>query len=175
MNRLKLIMIGLLMAFLPIKASAQLLAVSTDLVGLLTQTYNAGVELTVSNRSTLGVSILGNYHPWVLKSMRAIAVQPEWRYYFSGRPMMRHFIGVCGLLGNCDMEWKDEHYIGDVAGAGVTFGYVMPLSERLNIDFHAGLGLMFYHRKDKESVDDIISDNAILPLKFGVSLSYILK
>ncbi len=169
MKKWKKIWVAAFVAVMPMKASAQLLAASTDVALLATQTYNIGVEMTVSNRSTLGLSVLGNYHPWVLSDMRCIGVQPEWRYYFSGRPMMSHFVGVSALFANYDFVWKDERHHGDAAGAGLTFGYVLPLAERWNIDFHAGVGLVFYNGEES-SVGSII-----IPTKIGISLSYIIR
>ena len=63
MSKWKQILIVTLIVLMPGKASAQLMAVNTDAALLLTQTYNAGIEVTVSQRSTLGASVLGNYHP----------------------------------------------------------------------------------------------------------------
>ena len=169
MNKWQQMMIVALLVLMPIKGRAQLMAVSTNAALLATQTYNAAVELTVSQRSTVGLSVLGNYHPWVHKDMRLVGTQPEWRYYISGRPMMYHFFGVNLLFVNYDFEWKDEDHHGDAIGAGMSFGYVLPLSERLNIDFHAGVGLMFYHENEKGT------GSMILPTKLGISLSYILR
>lgn len=170
MNRTQKSLIMALMAILlPSKAEAQLLAVNVDAALLATQTYNAGMELTVGGRHTLGLAVLGNYHPWVLKDMRCIAVQPEWRYYYSGRPMMSNFVGVSAIFVNYDIDWKDENHHGDAIGAGLTFGHVMPLTERLNLDFHASLGLWLRNER-KAPVSAIV-----LPTKIGISLSYILK
>lgn len=169
MSRWKLIVILLLVFSCPSKTKAQLLAVSSDVAMLALQTYNVGAEMTVGNRSTLGLSVMGNYHPWVLHDMRALAIMPEWRYYFSGRPMMYHFVGLTGVLCNFDIDWKGTNHHGDAAGVGLSFGYVLPLSERVNLDFHTGVGLIFYHEKEQGV------GNIILPTKFGISLSYILK
>ena len=169
MSKWKQILIVALVMLLPMKARGQLMAVNTDAALLLTQTYNAGIEVTIGQRTTLGASVLGNYHPWVHKDMRLVALQPEWRYYFSGRPMLYNFFGVSLLVANYDFDWKDENHHGDAAGAGLTFGYVLPLSERLNIDFHAGVGWVFYH-EEGEGVGSMI-----MPTKLGISLSYILR
>ena len=168
MSKWKQILIVALVMLMPVKARAQLMAVNTDAALLLTQTYNAGIEVTISERSTLGATVLGNYHPWVLKDMRLVGLQPEWRYYFSGRPMMYHFFGISLLAANYNFTWKDKQHHGDALGAGLTFGYVLPLSERLNLDFHAGAGWVLYH--EEKGVGSMI-----LPTKLGISLSYIIR
>ncbi len=162
-------MIGCLWAIVPLKGSAQQLAVGSDVALLATQTYNAALELTVSGRSTLGVSVMGNYHPWVHQDMRLIGILPEWRFYFSGRPMLYHYVGMTGLLANYDFDGKGEAHHGAAAGVGLTFGYVVPLSQRWNLDLHAGAGWIWYHEKS-QTVGTII-----LPLKLGVSLAYIIR
>lgn len=149
MMRWKLILFLLLVFLSPFRSNAQLLAVSSDVALLAVQTYNVGAEMTVGNRSTLGLNVMGNYHPWILHDMRALAVMPEWRYYFSGRPMMYHFVGLTGVFCNYDFDWKGENYHGDAAGLGLSFGYVLPLSERVNLDFHTGVGFFFYHEKGR--------------------------
>ena len=169
MMRWKLILFLLLVFLSPSRSNAQLLAVSSDVALLAVQTYNVGAEMTVGNRSTLGLNVMGNYHPWILHDMRAWAVIPEWRYYVSGRPMMYHFVGLTGVFCNYDFDWKGENYHGDAAGLGLSFGYVLPLSERVNLDFHTGVGFFFYHEKGRGV------GNMILPTKLGISLSYILK
>lgn len=169
MSKWRQILIVALLMLLPFKGRAQMLAVSTNVPLLLTQTYNVAVDMTIGQRSTLGATVFGNYHPWVLKDMRMVGLQPEWRYYFSGRPMMYHYFGTHLTAVNYNFTWKDEEHHGDALGGGVSFGYVYPLSERVNIDFHAGLGLMFYHEKG------VGVGNMILPTKLGVSLTYILR
>lgn len=169
MNKWRTIWMMVLVALLPLRAGAQRLAVNTDVALLATQTYNMGFEMTVGNRSTLGLSVLGNYHPWVLKDMRCVGVQPEWRYYFSGRPMMSHFVGVSALFANYNFTWKEEGHHGDAAGAGLTFGYVLPLSERVNVDFHAGVGLVYYNGKSSPV------GSVIIPTKIGITLCYIIR
>lgn len=169
MDCMRNIIVAVILSGLSATVKAQVLAVSTDVAWLATQTYNAAAELTISSRSTLSLNIMGNYHPWALHDMRMIVLQPEWRYYFSGRAMAYHYVGIHGLVANYDFVWKDERHHGDAIAGGFTLGYALPLSERWNVDFHAGLGLAFYHEEAK-SVSTMI-----LPTRIGVSLSYILR
>jgi len=158
---------------------AQQLAVSTDIPALAIGVYNGGAELTVGNRSTIGVSVFGAYHPWIANSSKALGIQPEYRYYFGGRPMYHHYVGAGLLAVNYDFEWKEKRYDGDAVGAGLTFGYVVSLSRRLSIDAHAGVGLLRYHHKEQrvESTESALDcrEYIMLPTKIGVTLSYILR
>lgn len=168
---------------------AQSFAVNTDVAKLALQTYNLGAEMTVGQRSTLGIEVFANNKPYFHKDMKVVGVTPEWRYYFGGRPMYHHFIGVGALAMRYNVDWKDKRYKGDAAGAGITFGYVVALSRRWNLDAHAGLGLVFYHerqryisddmpelkRTDGNSADLAHTGYQILPTKIGITLSYIIR
>lgn len=165
---------------------AQIIAVNTDVVSDACLAPNIGVELGMNSRSSLSVNAL--YGNNILgKDIKMTVVQPEWRYYFSGRTMYRHFIGVGALAASYDMKVDDRIYNGDGAGLGVTFGYVLPLSNRLNIDFHAGCGLFFYSQKEYHIDEDYSKymdgerevanshGSGIWPTRIGISVTYILK
>jgi len=177
-------------AFMALSAScakAQMVAVNTDLVMDLLATPSAGIELVVGERSTLGLDVMGNYHPWK-KHMKMIVVQPEYRYYISGRPMHKHFIGIGGLAASYEVWLKGKVYNGTGLGLGLVFGYVANLGKRFNIDFHAGFGAIGYKHKEYTLGDNYdsgylengeLKTNAkgyyLLPTRIGISLTYILK
>ena len=165
---------------------AQIIAVNTDLVsdGLLAP--NLGLELGMTSRSTLSINALSGTNILYSKT-KMTAVQPEWRFYFSGRRMYHHFVGI-GLIG-ATYETKADHriYNGDGAGAGVTFGYVWPITKHLNLDFHAGLGAFYYRQKEyyDDGTDDVLTQQepldanshgvSFVPTRIGISLTYIIK
>lgn len=168
-------------------AFAQRLAVNTDVAMDLLMTPSIGAEMTVGERSTLGLNVLGNYKPWG-QTMKMLGVQPEYRYYFSGRPMHSMFVGIGGVAAFYDVTRKGKVYDGVAYGGGITFGYVFRLARRLNVDCHAGFAVVGYKRKeyyvgDNYNTDYIISGvnktNAtgynLMPTRIGVSINYILK
>lgn len=184
---MKKILFAALLAVASATARAQLVAVSTDVLMDALLTPSVGGELVVGERTSIGLSLFGNHNPWG-KTMKIMGLQPEWRYYFSGRPMHRHFVGIGGLGAQYDITWKGKVYDGSAAGIGLTFGYVLPLSKRLNVDFHAGLGVIYYRQKEYFEADHYDIDFAygstaqanasgyvLLPTRIGVSVSYILK
>lgn len=165
---------------------AQKIALQTDVVWDALMTPNLGAEIVTGERSTVGLALMGNYKPWG-KDIRLFVAQPEWRYYFSGRPMSKFFFGVGGLVGFYDITTHGKTYDGLTYGAGLTFGYVIKLGSRLNIDAHAGVGAVAYSRKEYYKGDaydrDYIKNGEIksnakgynlIPTKIGVSISYIL-
>lgn len=170
-----------------LNVQAQAISVNTDLSMLALQTYNIGAEMTIGNRSTLGLSLFTNNQPYWDKDTKMTGVQPEYRYYFGGRPMYHHFVGVSALAADYDMKWGSTRYDGFAAGAGLTFGYVLTLGKRWTIDAHAGLGMVMFHQKktkdgvpEFETTSGTIAANGytgyqVMPTKIGITLSYIIR
>ena len=184
---MKKTLLTILMAATTAGASAQRLAVNTDMAMDLLMTPSLGVEMTVGERSTLGLNLLGNHKPWG-QTMKMFGVQPEYRYYFSGRPMHSLFAGIGGVAAFYDITRKGKVYDGIAYGGGITFGYVFKLAHRVNIDCHAGFAVVGYNRKeyyvgDNYNTDYIVEGvnktNAhgyyLMPSRIGVSVTYILK
>ena len=168
-------------------ARAQMFAANIDGLWLATLTPNIGAELVVGERSTIGLNALFAIKP-LGTDVKFTAVQPEYRYFFSGRPMYREFIGIGAIGASYDITWAGKVYDGTALGLGLTFGYVLPLKKRLNIDFHAGFGFIRYKHKeyfvgDQYDIDYVFdgeqranaSGYYLLPTRIGVSVSYILK
>ena len=100
--------------------------------------------------------------------------------------MHKLFVGAGAIGAVYKLEHADKEYDGYGAGLGMTFGYVLPLGKRFNIDFHAGFGVAFYGQKeyfigDKHDVNEAgyeianASGAYIIPTRIGVSISYVLK
>lgn len=79
-------------------ACAQKIAANVDALWLVTLSPNIGMELVVGERSSLSLNGLFATKP-LGKDMKIYALQPEYRYYFSGRPMYKEFIGIGGIAG----------------------------------------------------------------------------
>lgn len=163
-------------------AFGQILAVNNDLALDAFGMPNLGFELRVGERSTVALNgvvsqrLLGN-------DFKMVALQPEYRYWFGGRPMMHYFVGIGGIAATYDVNWKGHIYKGEAAGAGITLGYVLPLSTRINVDFHAGMGFVAYKHKEYYQGDhyeyftqDYNRSGAwMMPTRVGVSVAYIMK
>lgn len=181
-------MTATLMMLFTASADAQRIAVNTDVLMDACLAPSIGVELTLAKKSTLNIN--GLYGRKILgKEMRIAALQPEWRVYISGRPMYHHYIGVIGLLSSYKLDFDNKCHDGDACGLGVSFGYVLPLKDRLLIDFHSSLGGAYYHQKEYMIGDDYdkthvnyagypvanASGGLLIPLRMGVSVTYIIK
>ena len=110
MKRIKMaLMIGL--CFFALDASAQKVAVKTNLLYDATSTINLGVEFALTPKWTLDVA--GNYNPWTFSNNRKWQhwlVQPEARYWFCNK-MMGHFVGFHAIagsynIGNVNADFK---------------------------------------------------------------------
>ncbi|MBP3789953.1 MAG: DUF3575 domain-containing protein [Prevotella sp.] len=171
---------------------AQQLAIGTNVLMDALMMPNIGVELGLgkshfAERSVLGVHGYFMNKPWG-KDVKAWGVQPELRYFFSGRAMSRWFVGIGAHVAKYDVTWSSKVYAGNAVGAGLTFGYVFNLTSRLNIDVHSGFGALFYRQKEHFEGDfydteysrsgNIVANSrgyTLLPTRIGVSLTYIIK
>lgn len=193
MKRIKMaLMIGL--CFLALDASAQKVAVKTNLLYDATSTINLGVEFALTPKWTLDIA--GNYNPWTFSNNRKWQhwlVQPEARYWFCNK-MMGHFVGfhaIAGsynignvnadfkLLGTDFSKLKDYRYEGWFVGAGVAYGYAWTLSKHWNFEAELGLGYT-YSRSDKfecaecgEKLEDDKSHHYVGPTKAALNLVYV--
>lgn len=164
----------LLLAMLSVTGiRAQMIAAHTDLGLLALQTYSLGAEMTINNRSTLLLDGVYSKDPYWHKGMDVLAIQPELRYYFGGRPMYHHFIGLSAVGAKYDITWDDKRHKGIAAGAGLNLGYAFALSKRVTIDAHTGIGILATH----EHLNGGPSKwgYRIVPTKIGVTLSYIIR
>jgi hypothetical protein len=161
------------------------------------QAYSFGFELVLNKRSSLAVDGLwGN--KIMGKNWKMLAFQPEWRLYFGGRPLFHHYVGAVGILTKYDIEAYSKRYHGHAMGAGMSYGYVWPVTRRLLIDFHTSLGFVARDERNYFVGEDYAKHNFIdkegdspdnhygeiptnsratmlCPIKIGVSVSYILK
>lgn len=77
--------------------------------------------------------------------MRFLYIQPEARYWLD-RPMKGHFFGVHLHAGvfNVSLDNKNRYQSEKgFHGAGISYGYAMPLSRRWSMEFTVGVGYVF--------------------------------
>ena len=186
-SRLSLIALLLL---LPLGAQAQRIAVKTNLLSLGAATPELGVELVCGEKTSLALSAWGTRNPyWRDLSFGAetpttlLALEPEFRYWFNGRPLTRFFAGVNAQFLSYDYPFQGTLYKGNAAGAGLIAGYVFNLGKRLDLEISAGSGMLFYRGKrqvfeEPLPLEDQMPDSRgakLVPTKLGVSLVYIIR
>lgn len=88
------------------------------------------------------------YSPYTIARryrMRFLYIQPEARYWLD-RPMKGHFFGVHLHAGvfNVSLDNKNRYQSEKgFHGAGISYGYAMPLSRRWSMEFTIGVGYAF--------------------------------
>lgn len=188
----KILLICVLMAY-SFGVRAQLIAAGTELTSDALLMPNLSLEMVTGNKTSLNISVMGTTNSYIFEKVKGIVLQPEYRYWFSGRPISRFFVGVGAIGGLFDITSKGKVYDGYGMGGGLTYGYVINvktkvpwLKDRLNIDIHSGFGAIYYHRKEyfvNDNFDvDYTKDNYqranangyyLLPTRVGVSVVYI--
>ena len=106
MKRRILYIVFLIGVLFPMAGKAQLLAVKTDGLKWALMSPNIGVEVVTGDKTSIDFSAYGNYKPWG-KDMKMVVVQPEFRYWFNGRPMVREYIGFSLLAerSSCSLSF----------------------------------------------------------------------
>ena len=174
------------LSFLPQQAQAQQVAVKTNGLMWAAMMPNVATEFVVGERSTIDLGIFGSSSIYGHEA-KIFGIQPEYRYWFNGRPMTREFVGIAAIGATYDIVWSERSYEGDAFGAGVTMGYVLNLGKRWNVEFYGGFGAVAFKQKEyflNTNFEDINDDQAshtnstgykLLPIKIGVSITYIIK
>ncbi|MCM1502123.1 MAG: DUF3575 domain-containing protein [Bacteroidales bacterium] len=167
------------------KAMAQQLAVKTNALSLAALTPSIGLEGVTGERTSLEVSFFGHYNPYGFKS-KFLACQPEFRYWFGGRPLVREFVGVTAAAAAYNSTIRGTVYDGYALIAGITGGYAFNLGKRWNLELTAGVGVAgFAHKRygvndNYNSYGDTEAGRInswgykIIPVKLGVTFSYII-
>lgn len=178
-----LIMAACLMLLTSFHAEAQRFAIKTNALSFVAGTPSLGIEGVIGERTSIELSFMGHYKPYGYNS-KLILCQPELRYWISGRPLTRAFVGVTAAAVRYNTNFKQYNYDGYSLVAGVTGGYAFMLGRRWNLELTAGVGVAgFIHNRsnirDNQYIDkDIDRYNSwgykLVPVKLGVSFSYII-
>lgn len=122
-------------------ANAQKIAVKTNLLEWAALgTINAGAEYAFTEHWTLEADIVWN--PWTYSRQRSAecwGVQAEGRYWLC-QSFFGHYFGLHAQYGNYDCGMWKYRYDGWLAGAGISYGYALPIAKRWRIDFNLGVG-----------------------------------
>lgn len=179
-NYKKSLLLGVIILCFGHSALAQRVAISTDVIDWATASINAGVELRVSSRITVGFDIVCNPFPKMpfFSDLRLTntRIEPNINYWFN-RPMAKHSVGAKMIMGNFRVDYNHYCYDGDLIGATVFYGYTLVLSKHWNLGFNAGIGIgRFRGFKYKEGRNRALRPNysKTLPLpEADVKFSYI--
>ena len=168
------------------KASAQQVALKTNALMWTTLTPNLGCEIMLGDKYSLDLSAFGHHKPYGVGS-KLFAVQPELRYWFSGRPLVREFVGVTTMVARYDIDISNQIYDGYAAAAGLVGGYAFLLGQKWRFELCAGISLLFFSQRqhyrddnyDDYFIEQLPAANSwgykLFPAKLGVTFTYIIK
>lgn len=160
-------------------SKAQFYSVKTNLVGLATTNLN--VEAGVSIHRNWSLHLPVNYNPWVFggnKRFQNITTVPGARYWFL-ETFSQGFIGMHALYSHFHVGGVDKYrYDGWGAGMGFSYGYSKVLNNRWNIEFEAGLGVVWsnytkYLCQSCGAPQGNFSELRLVPSKAAISLVYL--
>ncbi|WP_417128990.1 DUF3575 domain-containing protein [Phocaeicola sp.] len=140
------------------KESHFIMGLKTNLLYDALAVPNLGVEFYLGKGWTVGAN-------WMYAWWKSDKVHHYWRVYggdfavrkyfgkvASGRPLSGHHLGLYGQLLTYDFELGGRGYMGGRPGgtlwdksnygAGLEYGYSLPIGKRLNLDFSLGLGYL---------------------------------
>lgn len=155
---MRLLIISICLLGTVLTASAQKVALKTNLVHDVTATVNLAAEMKVAPKWTVELS--GDLNAWTFndnKKWKHWKLQPEARYWlceaFNGHFLGAHLLGGIYNMGNWDTgfsflgtdfgQLKDYRYEGWMVGAGVAYGYHWMLGRHWSIEVEIGLGYVF--------------------------------
>lgn len=171
-------------------AHAQQVGIKTNALMWAGLTPNVGCEIVVGEHSSIDLSTFGNKMAFGPDKMypkfasKVIAFQPEYRYWFNGRPMVREYIGISSMLAAYDITMNQYVYNGNAMSLGVTGGYAFILGTKWRLELCAGFGFLFFSQKQYYETNDYFVDKSreansrgykLIPAKLGVSFTYIIK
>ena len=159
-------------------------------------TPNIGMEFHVGNNFSIAAN-------WMYAWWSSDACKWYWRVYggdialrkWVGRqanekPLTGHHIGVYAQILTYDILWGEKGSIAGVPGgnifdsanyaAGIEYGYSLPITSRLNIDFSLGIGYMWGKYYEYKPIDDcyvwqvIKNRKWIGPTKAEISLVWLI-
>ncbi len=151
--------------------------VAYDAIGVLNLDY----EVQVHSRMTVDIPVM-----WSLwdakpdKALRIAAIQPELRWWMGQETGKGHFFGLHAHVGWYNLKWDDRRYQDTgrpLVGAGLSYGYKLPLSEHWGAEFTVGFGYAnmkydTYYNIDNGAQIDTRIRHYWGPTKVGASLVY---
>ena len=133
-----------------------ILALKTNLLFDAATMLNYAVEIPLGQRASL---VWEHYTPWWVLNNNRICIQyvtlgGEARWWFAPEPrvatarraqrdrLIGHYLGAYGFWGKVDLQWDRLgcYQCENLWSAGITYGYVFPISRHLNLELSASFG-----------------------------------
>ena len=151
-------------------SASYLLALKTNLLYDVALVPNIGIEFYLGSRWTVGLN-------WMYGWWKNDRKHQYWRIYggdfvvrkyfgrrSAERSLTGHHVGIYGQALTYDFSTGGTGYLGGVSkgnifdkahwGAGVEYGYSLPIGRRLNLDFTIGVGYLGGENLEYKPMDD---------------------
>lgn len=141
---------------------------------------NLAFEMQCSKHISVELPVICSFWDFNQKhALRTIAIQPEARWWLR-EAGAGHFFGVHANIGWFNAKWKDDRYQSTdrpLLGAGISYGYLLPLSAHWGAEFTLGAGYAnmkynTYYNIDNGAQIGTESRNYWGITRVGLSLSY---
>ena len=119
------------------------IALKTNLAAWAGTILNIAADVQVGKHFSVELPVL--WCPWYVgdrHAVRTFTLQPEARYWLAA-PGKGHFFGVHAHMGWFNVKWNDTRYQDTnrpLLGAGISYGYLLPLSTHWGAEFTLGAG-----------------------------------
>jgi hypothetical protein len=162
------------------QTSSRYVAVKTNLAAWVGTIMNLAADVQVSEHFSVELPVL--WCPWHVSSKHAVktfTIQPEGRYWLA-RPGKGHFFGVHAHIGWFNVKWNRDRYQDTsrpLLGAGISYGYLLPLGEHWAGEFTLGAGYAnlkynTYYNVDNGARIDTRTKNYWGITRVGISVVY---
>lgn len=190
-KRLFTALVLLFVLALPREAGAQRLAVKANALSWAALAPDLGLEVVTGERTSIALSVFGNSFLG-MNGYSLLAIQPEFRFWFNGRPLTREYVGVVAFAAQYDLSLpsgadRANVYRGDGIAAGLSGGYVFNLGKRFNFELSGGTGLLLFRQKqyfEQDNYEELFTDGRteantwgfkLFPVKLAATFIYIIK
>lgn len=141
---------------------------------------NLAFEMQFSKHISVELPVICSF--WDLSqkhAVRAVAIQPEGRWWLK-QAGAGHFFGVHAHVAWFNVKWQEDRYQNTdrpLLGAGVSYGYLLPLSKHWGAEFSLGAGYAHmkyntYYNIDNGAQIGTETRNYWGITRVGLSLSY---
>lgn len=147
-------------------------AIQTNLIGWAMGLVNVAADLQVGKSFSIQLPLL--WSSWDIGrkyALRTFAVQPEGRWWI-GKPGKGHFIGLHAQVGWFNLKWNDDRYQDSgrpLVGAGVSYGFALPLSPDLGMEFTLGAGYANLRYDTYYNIDNGARINTLTKNYWGIT------
>lgn len=163
-----------------VSMSQRYIALKTNIAYDALALPNLAFEMQCSKHISVELPVICSFWDFNQKhALRTIAIQPEARWWLR-EAGAGHFFGVHANIGWFNAKWKDNRYQSTdrpLLGAGISYGYLLPLSAHWGAEFTLGAGYAnmkynTYYNIDNGAQIGTESRNYWGITRVGLSLSY---